>query len=412
MNSTDLLPPEILEDDPLLDAAAQLEQSARDLDLEDWIVQRLKHAQRETTVNLPLQRDSTGALTVTGLRVQHFGSRAGCLGPVLLAPDAHFAQLRALALHLTLQCALFDIPLGGSAGAIVCDPAQLSERELRQLVRDYLAALDLRGDIFVPAELPTAWTSASHQLEAAVVVGKPAMLGGIPDPAAALASGWFTLLSEVLSQLPAASYQLPNCRVALQGFSPAAGALAHRLHDAGARIVALADRSGGLIADRGLDLQAVAAHVAAQHMLYGFDGAEPVRNSEVLESDCDVLIAAAAERQVNSQNAARIRAPLVLEAVDNAVTPAAASILAARGVTVVPALLGSAPRLLSWFVEWQHGLTYSSPDQGSAESLIRRSLTDVFQRVRSTAASRKVSLPDAARLLALEKFAAILRLTQ
>ena len=412
MNTTDLLPPELLEDDPLLDAAAQLEQSARDLDLEDWIVQRLKHPQRETTVNLPLQRDSAGALTVACVRVQHFHPRAGCLGPVLLAPDAHLAQLRALALHLTLQCALFDLPLGGSAGAIVCDPAQLSERELRQLVQGYLAALDLRGDIFVPAEFPTAWTSAVGHLEAAVLVGKPAILGGIPDPAAALASGWFTLLSEVLSQPPTTSYQLRNCRIALQGFSPAAAALAHHLHDAGARIIALADKSGGLIADRNLDLHAVAAHVAAQNMLYGFEGAEPVRNSEVLESDCDLLIAAAAERQVNAQNAARIRAPLVLEAVDNAVTPAAASILASRGVTVVPALLGSAPRLLSWFVEWQHGHTYSLPDQGSAEALIRRKLADVFQRVRSNAASRKLPLADAARLLALENYGATLRLTQ
>jgi len=412
MNPTDLLPPELLEEDRLLDDAAQLEQSARDLDLEHWIVQRLKHPQRETTVNLPLQRASSGALTVTGLRVQHLHPRAGCLGPVLLTPDAHLAQFRAVALNLTLQCALFDLPLGGSAGAIVCDPAQLSERELRQLVHDYLAALDVRGDIFVPAEFPTAWTSSANQLEAAVVVGTPAILGGIPDPAAALASGWFALLSGVLSQPPATSYELRNCRVALQGFGPAAAALAHRLHDAGARIVALADKSGGLIADRGLDLPAVAAHVAVQHMLYGFEGAEPVRNSEVLESGCDLLIAAAAERQVNAQNAARIRAPLVLEAVDNAVTTAAASILATRGMTVVPALLGSAPRLLSWFVEWQHGLTYSLPDQGSVEALITRKLADVFQRVRSNAASRKLPLADAARLLALENFAAILRLTQ
>lgn len=425
MIPADLLPPEIMEEDPLLDSAAQLEQSARALDLEDWIVQRLKHPEREVTINLPLRRDSGDAVTCAALRVQHYHPRAGCLGPVVLAPDAHFAQLRPLALQMTLQCALLDLPLGGSAGAIVCDPAQLSERELRHLVRDYVAALDIRGDIFAPAEFAAAWTSASRHLEPAALAGKPAILGGLPDPAAALATGWLTLISEAssvqkpaarLAQPPTTSHQPPSaldgCRVALQGFGPAAAALANLLHNAGARIIALADKSGGLFAGRGLDLAAAAAHLTTHGMLYGFDGAEAVRNSEVLESACDVLVAAAAERQVNCQNASRIRASLLLETIPNAITPAAAPILASRGITIIPALLGAAPRMLAWFAEWQHGLHYAAPEQTATESLIRHKLTEVFHRAQSAAASHKLSLPDACRLLALEKLAAKLRLTQ
>jgi len=181
---------------------------------------------------------------------------------------------------------------------------------------------------------------------------------------------------------------------------------------AGARIVALADKSGGLFAERGLDLSAVAVHVAAHGMLYGFEGAEPVRNSEVLESACDVLVAAAAERQVNCQNAARIRAPLLLETMPNAITPAAASILASRSITIIPALLGAAPRMLAWFAEWQHGLHYAAPEQAATESLIRHKLSESFQRAQSSATARKLPFADACRLLALEKLAAKLRLTQ
>jgi glutamate dehydrogenase/leucine dehydrogenase len=147
-------------------------------------------------------------------------------------------------------------------------------------------------------------------------------------------------------------------------------------------------------------------------MLYGFDGAEAVRNSEVLESACDVLVAAAAERQVNCQNASRIRASLLLESIPNAITPAAASTLASRGITIIPALLGAAPRMLAWFAEWQHGLHYAAPEQAAAESLIRHRLTEIFHRAQSSAASHKLPLPDACRRLALEKLAAKLRLTQ
>jgi glutamate dehydrogenase/leucine dehydrogenase len=326
---------------------------------------------------------------------------------------------------MTLQCALLDLPLGGSAGAIVCDPAQLSERELRHLVRDYVAALDVRGDIFAPAEFAAAWTAAGRHLDPAALVGKPAILGGLPDPAAALAAGWLTLISEALSvqkpaarpaQPPTTSHQpssaVDGCRVALQGFGPAAAALANLLHNAGARIIALADKSGGLFAERGLDLAAVAAHLTTHGMLYGFDGAEAVRNSEVLESACDVLVAAAAERQVNCQNAFRIRASLLLESIPNAITPAAASTLASRSISVIPALLGAAPRMLAWFAEWQHGLHHAAPEQAATELLIHHRLNEIFHRARSFAASQNFSLPDACRLLALEKLGAKLRLTQ
>ncbi|MBZ5569270.1 MAG: hypothetical protein LAN64_15640 [Acidobacteriia bacterium] len=417
MNPADLLPPELMEEDPFLDSIAQLEEAARALDLEDWIVQRLKHSEREITVNLPLLRDSGDAAISTGIRVQHFHGRAGCLGPVLLAPDAHIAQLRPLAQHLTLQCALFDLTLGGSAGAIVCDPAQLSERELRHLVRDYLAALDIRADIFAPTEFAAAWTS--RHIAPAAVVGKPAVLGGLPDPAAAIAAGWFTLISEAFTAqpTPATSHQPPRSaldshRISLQGFGPAAAALARLLHDAGARIVAVADKSGGLFADRGLDLAAISAHVAKQGMVYGFDGAEPVRNSDVLESACDLLITAAAERQLNAQNASRVRAPLILEAVHNAVTPAARCTLTSRGITVIPDLLGAAPRTLAWFAEWQHAIHCSGPEQANIESAICQKLSAVFQRARSAALAHNADLAQACLLLALDKLGTNLRLTE
>jgi glutamate dehydrogenase/leucine dehydrogenase len=412
MNPTDLLPAELanLDDDPILDSAAQLENAARSLDLEDWILHRLKHPEREISLTLPLDRDTGDALTCTGNLVQHCRARGPCFAPVLLSPDVHLAQLRVLAGHITLQCALLELPIGGGAGAIVCDPAQLSERELRHLVHEYrwsLRDIAVPGSvIFAPAEYAAAWT---HQLlQPATVVGKPPALGGLPDLHTAIAVGWFTLISETAQLRKLA---LHGCRVAMQGFAPAAAALARLLNQAGARIVALADKSGGFLADRGLDISRVCDHVQRHGMLYGFTGAEPVRNVEVLESACDVLVTAAAERQVNAQNAARIRAPLVLEAIYNAVTPTAAAILESRGLTVVPALLGAAPATLAGFAEWQHAMLFSTPEQGQVESTLRRQLSCAFHRAQSAAARRQSPLRDACYVLALEQLAAVLRLT-
>ena len=138
MNPSELLPAELahVEDDPLLDSTAQLEAAARVLDLEDWITRRLKHPEREVSLNLLLDRDSGDSLSSTGVLVQYTRSRGPCLAPALVSRDAHLVQLRALALHMTVQCALLDLPISGAAAALVCDPAQLSERELRHLVNE------------------------------------------------------------------------------------------------------------------------------------------------------------------------------------------------------------------------------------------------------------------------------------
>ena len=405
MLSTNLLPPEAAEDDPLLDAAAQLEQSAHALDLEDWIMQRLKHPDRETTVNIPLQQEA-GATTCTAYRVQHLRAHRHCLGPVQLAPDTHVAELRAAALELTLQYALLDLPLGGSAGAIVCDPAHLTESQLRHAIRHYLAALDVRGDVYATAEYAAAWTSAARHLQGAALVGKPSSIGGVPDRASAIASGWMTLIS----QLSRSEVGTSACRVSIQGVGAAAMKLASTLQQAGAKVIGLADKSGGIFAQDGLDITMVSHYLAEHRMLYGFSGVDAVGNADVLESDCDVLFLAAAERQVSLHNAAKIKGKLVLEAVSGAITPAAASAVAERGVTVVPALLGTAPRALSWFAEWQSGLRYESPDQETTEAIIRRRVEVIVKQVNSFAAEREVSFADACRLLSLKKFAAVLRL--
>ncbi len=402
MNTADLLPSELAEEDPLLDSAADLETLARTLDLEDWIIQRLQHPEREISVHLPLVRDAGASSLWAAYRVQHTRAPAGAIGPVLLAPDVHAGQLRPLALHMTLQCALLHLPLGGSAGAIVCDPAHLSERELRRLLAAYVSAIGAADDILVPTRFAAAWTTAKRQ----TIVGKPAVLGGIPDQPAAIAAGWHALIREAL-----ATTHQSLATVALQGYGAAAATLAKSLQQSGARIIALADKSGGLFSAHGLDLAAVAAHVAENGMLFGFAGAEPVANSDVLESDCDLLITAAAERQMNARNAPHIRARMLLEAVPNAVTPAAERALAAREITVMPGLLAAAPATLGYHLEWQHAAQFTLPRQSHVESAICEAVTAAYHRVQQAAHEHHVSLTAAARYLALEQFASVLRLT-
>ena len=420
MNPSELLPPEIAEleeAEPLLELNAHLEQAARTLDLEDWIVQRLKHAEREITVNLPLTRDDGEAVTCTGYRVQHCSVHGPCVGPVLLSPEAQLAHLRALAAQISLQCALLGLPMAGSAGALVCDPEQLSERELRRLVKDYAAALRdcvgpykdvlaTDGNEFAAAWMHQALARAHGKVEPAAVVGKPAVLGGVAEGASAAGAGVLALIEQALAEQ---ARPLPGTRVAIQGLGKVGGSAARLLHAAGAKVVAVADKSGGLCRDSGLDPDALHGYLQRSRFVLGYPDAEAASNADVLESACDVLIAAAAGRQINQQNAPRIQASLVIEAVHGAITPAAEKILRNRGITVAPDILGTAAATVAWFVEWQHGIYFAAATVSEVQAAVRTRLLEAWRAVRKQAGRDAVSLRAAAYTVALGRLAAGMR---
>lgn len=410
MEISELLPPQAFDSDPILEFEANLEEAAGALDLEPWVVQRLKHPEREFTVNLPVVRDDGNAANVTAYRIQHSRSTGPCLGPISLSPTAHPGVLRINAAELTLQSALLGLRLGGAAGAIVVDPERMSERELRHVVKDFVAALHensgpLRdvlacdGNEYVATWMEEANTHACGQSEPAAVVGRPSE---------ALDEAWAKAICALLRDTLNVD-GLSNVRFALQGFGRHGRALASAVRAEGAVVRAIADRSGGISRDFGIDVPALEQHVAESGVVYGFSDAEAGSNSEVLESDCDVLVLAAAPRQVSANNAARIRARVILEIAPGAVTQSGEAALPERCLLVPHVIAGSA-QLAIWSHEWQRGLTYSAAEPQQAESEATALVTKALDRVRGLAKSQGVSLRQAAFRLALSRLASTLRL--
>jgi len=422
MTTHDLLPPIVIDEefDACLESTLELEEAARALDLEGWIVERLRHPEREITANLVLVRDNGDALPVTAFRVQHSSARGPLLGGVRFSPHAQLSDTRAAAMHMTWQCALLDIPLGGAAGALVCDPAKLSERELRHLSKDYVAALrgvlgpttdvlmeDLGANPQMLAWMLDAHARAAGHLEPAAVAGKPAVLFGLPAHADASAQGLFDTIRIVAE---ASGRKLAGLRIALQGVGQTGSALMRLLADAGARLVAVADISGGARSDEGLPAPALLEWITSKGVLLGFPEAEPISNEEVLETGCDLLVLAAAPRQITAANAARIHTPLVVEAVEDAITRAANEILDERGVTVVPSLLAGAGATAAAYLEWSRNLGHEGFLLDGVEENIRLRMEAAYGEARRAAQQYKVSLRRGALLASVEKVAAALRL--
>jgi glutamate dehydrogenase/leucine dehydrogenase len=325
---------------------------------------------------------------------------------VVISPESHTAGLRVSAADITLQSALLGLRVGGAAGAIVCDAGQFSERELRHVVKDYVSSLrenvgpltDVlapQGDDCLAAWMNDANTAAHGQSEPAAIVGSAPDLAGV-TPHAIVA-----LIQHVLESIS-------GLHIAIQGFGRRGRILAEVLHHAGAHIVAIADRSGGITCEYGIDIVALNHYVEEHSVLFGFPAAEAATNSDVLQCPADVLILAAAERQIGQHNAACMRSRLLIELTSGAVTRAGEKSLP-TGCMFIPHLLAGAPELAVWAHEWQRGLSYSAPDPQQAATDAGAFTLHAFDRVRDMAEAQEISLRQAAVMMAVESLATSLR---
>lgn len=401
-----LLPPQSLDSDSILEFEAELELAAREVDLDPWILQRLKHAEREITINIPSTRADGGTINVAAYRVQHSRSQGPCIGPLFLSPGAHPAELRRLATLITLQSALLGLSFGGAAGAIVCDPSALAERELRQLVTEYISALrDETGphrDVFAAPE--PEWLNRCIRAAARNIRGKfePAAVVGETQLTPAIASTTLALIRRALDIT-----DLSRLRVSCQGFGHLARPILEALHRENARIIAVADRSGALMRPNGLDFSALGTYATERGVVFGFPGGETASNADVLESDCDLLILAAAERQVGTFNAAHIRARAVLELAQNAVSVPPERL--PGSCILIPYLLASCPQLAAWSYEWQQGICYADMNLNLAAESSKARVLPAFESVRRAAEENRTTLTHAAILTSLRRISETLK---
>jgi glutamate dehydrogenase (NAD(P)+) len=405
--------------DPYLQALLQFEQAAGYLDLEPWIYQRLKHPEKELCVHLAVTLDNGLAETFTGFRVQHSTVRGPAKGGIRYSPDASLSECKALATWMTWKCAVVNLPFGGGKGAVICDPLKMSENELKKLTKEYAFSIrDIIGpfkDIPAPDMFTNAQTMAwiadalSQSLgyyEPAVVTGKPLSIWGSKGRAMATGTGLFFVLEEAAKLL---NFKLEGRTVAILGFGNVGSSIAKLVHQAGCRIIAVTDIFGGVSNPAGLDPFSLERRVAETGSLVGHPETEPIDNEGLIGLPCDILIPAAVEGQIHKDNAGRIKARVVLEGANGPTTVEADKILKDKGVLVAPDILANAGGVTVSYLEWVQDLQryfFSEEEvQSKTEKVMKKAFWDIVQ----TMEKHKVSMREAAYIMAVGRVAESLR---
>ena len=396
-------------------ARIYFDRAAAQLDLSESMRRLLLTAKREVRVQLPIERDSGEIATFIGYRVQHNDARGPFKGGLRYHPQVDLDDVRALAALMTWKTAVVDIPFGGAKGGVTIAPADCSLRELERVTRKFVDAIhDLFGpDVDIPA--PDMGTTADmmawimnqygkyHGFSPACVTGKPVEFHGLPGREEATGRGVGALTLKLLSRL---GQKIPGTRIAIQGFGNVGTHAAKYLHDAECRIVAVGDATDSFHNPRGLDVLELLRH-ARSHAgrLVGFGGGEAITGSELLAADCDVLIPAALGGMITGTNAAAIRAPIVVEAANAPIEPAADDLLAARGVVVLPDILANAGGVTASWFEWVQNRQHYRWSLDRVRGELDRILGQAFEQVWQLSASRQVPLRTAAYMLGVGRVA-------
>ncbi len=408
------------EKNPWLAAEVRFDNAAAKLGLDDGMRKVLKSPAREMTVHIPVQLDDGRLEVFTGYRVQHSIARGPGKGGIRYAPDVSIDEVRALASWMTWKCAVVNIPYGGAKGGVICNPSLMSNGELERLTRRYTAGImDMIGpDRDIPApDMNTnaqvmAWIMDTYSMRmgsatTAVVTGKPMELGGSLGRQEATGRGCMMVTLEALTRF---GMKPEDARVVIQGIGNVGGMAAQLMAARGFRIIAIVEYDGAVYNANGLDIEALMAHRKETGSINEFGGGEAIDKREAMFLECDVLVPAATENVITSENAGKLNCKILCEGANGPTTAVADGILAEKGIFVIPDILANAGGVTVSYFEWVQDRQGYFWNEALVNSRLEEIMVRSFADVANWGEKRKVDNRTAAYMLALDRVASAIRL--
>lgn len=400
------------------DITSQVKVSAKYLKLPEPLIKKLIRPQRILQAKLNLG----GGKNFPAYRVQFNNARGPFKGGIRYHPQVNLGEVKALSFLMAIKCAVVDIPMGGGKGGVKVDPKKLSKKELEKLSRAWVRAFFkyLGPDKDVPApdvytnEQIMAWMLAEYEKIAgkkspAFITGKPLNKGGSPGRDIATAQGAFYVLEEALKKI---KFKNKKPTVAVQGFGNAGYNISQILNKAGFKIIAAADSAGGVLdlKNSGMlprDLMetkiknGLGMGCYCQKSVCDCENFQKASNKKLLEIPCDILVLAALENQITLRNANNIKAKIVLEIANGAVTKEADKKLAKRKILVLPDVLANAGGVTVSYFEWLQNKNNQSWSKQKVLNQLKTKMTTALDQVWQVKESYKINLRTAAYILAL-----------
>ena len=406
---------EPLYDGPLFRNAIQtLDESAKIINCDPNVLERLKRPRRCITVSVPVRMDDYSVKVFTGYRVQYSPTLGPYKGGIRYHQNVDLQEVVGLAALMTFKNSVLGLPLGGAKGGITVDPTKLSRTEKQNLTRRYASEI---GPFVGPTkDIPApdvgtdpqtmAWFMDTYSQEQGgfaqpgVVTGKPVEIGGSLGRNHATGLGVVYVAEKAFE---VCKMNMKGATIAIQGFGNVGSFAAKFAHDRGARIVAVSDVSGGIFNGDGLDIPEVLEYIKAHKFLKGYPKATPISNEDLLEVKCDALFPCALENQIDTHNAEKIQAKIIVEGANGPITNAATKILSKRGVFIAPDVIANGGGVIVSYFEWVQDTMALFWDEEEVNGRLKTIITKAFDKGYSMSKEKNVDMRSAAMAVSVQR---------
>lgn len=236
----------------------------------------------------------------------------------------------------------------------------------------------------------------------AVITGKPVEFGGSLGREKATGQGVVDTLVEMLPELKLTPQQ---CTFSVLGFGNVGSWSGKIFQDKGAKMTAVADHTGFIINDKGIDAHDLANHVAKTGGVAGYAKATKCSKEDFYKNPVDVFIPAALEQMIQEPEASMLNCKVVAEGANAPTTPAGERILMQRGIEVLPAILCNAGGVTVSYFEWVQNKTFKSWDLDRVDNELNKHMIQAAGKTRDARRKYNVNLRTAAYIAALERLA-------
>jgi glutamate dehydrogenase (NADP+) len=405
------------------DAIERVKRIGSQADVSLDVINSLMHPHATLTASLPVRMDNGSTQYFTGYRCRYNNLLGPSKGGIRYHPNVNRQGVEALALWMTIKCAIVGLPYAGGNGGITVDAKKLSAMEIERLSRAYVRAMaDFIGpDTDIPA--PDVYTNARimgwmmdeyetiKRVKApGVITGKAISLGVSLGRDNATGRGAYLCIKQLESKN---KWQPNNITVAVQGFGNGGYHVARLLHDDGYKIVAISDSQGGIYSDNGFDVDSIykgkqetnrITALYCKHSVCELVDHDVITNEQLLELDVDILIPAALDGVITTKNVNNIKAKNIVEVANGPIIGEVDHIIAQKGITVIPDVLANAGGVTVSYFEWvqnKNGYYWSLPEVHNKLATI---MNQAFSEIWDISMNEKVTMRDAAYMLAMRRF--------
>jgi glutamate dehydrogenase (NAD(P)+) len=383
-------------------------------DLSDELLTIISQPRNEIIVNFTVKLTSGEVKLFKGYRVQHNNFLGPYKGGIRYFKEVYLDECKALAFWMTLKSALQNIPFGGAKGGIKFNPHDYSDGDIKLITIGYTKAISpyIGPQTDIPAPdlgtnsrvidwmVDTYRTNNKQNHDFSSFTGKSIAFRGSHGRTEATGKG-VGICIEQWGKMN--DFNFKGATYIIQGFGNVGTHTAISLSRLGMGLIAVGDHSCYITHDEGFNIYRLMEYVKKNKCLKGYPIGEEIDIDKFFSLQCDIVIPAALELQIDKTIAENINCKLVVEAANGPLSHEADLILSERNICVIPDILANSGGVVVSYYEWLQNLRHEYLEEDEVIKRLTKHMEKSFHLVVKKSKELDITLRQASYIIALTR---------